>query len=160
MSLYSHQGKYPTTLPHRIILGNGKTRTDSSTFTAEEIESAGWVEAPEKPSFDPATHNPPLWSNDAWVENPKSVEQLAAEARKAARDSLKAQWEAMPDYIRGPYRPLFDAANALLDAGDDAAAIAMIEAAEANSVISADQLKLGVFTAAKAAFLQGVSDLP
>lgn len=41
--LYSLNGAYPiSTLPHRIRLSDGTTRTDSSTFTDEEIADAGY----------------------------------------------------------------------------------------------------------------------
>ena len=35
---YSNKGAYPVdTLPHRIILSDGSSRTDSSTFTNAEL---------------------------------------------------------------------------------------------------------------------------
>lgn len=41
--MYSLNGAYPIkTLPHRIRLSDGRTRTDSSTFTDEEIADAGY----------------------------------------------------------------------------------------------------------------------
>lgn len=40
--LYSLNGAYPTTLPYRIRLSDGSTRTDPSTFTDEEIADAGY----------------------------------------------------------------------------------------------------------------------
>lgn len=43
MSLYSYKGQYPKPLPNRIILSNGNTRTDNTTFTEEEIKDAGYV---------------------------------------------------------------------------------------------------------------------
>jgi hypothetical protein len=36
-TLYSYQGQEPQELPERIRLSGGRTRTDSSTFTEEEI---------------------------------------------------------------------------------------------------------------------------
>ena len=46
--LYSYNGEYPTDIPERIRLSDGSTRTDSSTYTEEEIADAGYVyvEAP------------------------------------------------------------------------------------------------------------------
>ena len=55
MALYSLNGKYPQALPERIRLSNGQTRSDSSTFTAEEIADAGYVAVVE-PSYDQTTH--------------------------------------------------------------------------------------------------------
>jgi hypothetical protein len=48
---------------------DGSTRTDAATFTAEEIEAAGYAEAPEMPSFDPATHYVD-WHSNSWVVLP------------------------------------------------------------------------------------------
>ena len=55
MALYSLNGKYPQALPERIRLSNGQTRSDSSTFTAEEIADAGYV-AVVKPPYKSITH--------------------------------------------------------------------------------------------------------
>lgn len=52
MTYYSFQGRFPEKLPHRIKLSNGITRTDSSTFTAEEIQDAGWIEVENPPSVE------------------------------------------------------------------------------------------------------------
>lgn len=49
--LYSLKNNYPTVLPDRIRLSSGLTRTDSSTFTAEEIADAGYVEVSEPPPY-------------------------------------------------------------------------------------------------------------
>lgn len=51
MTLYTLRGSYPTTLPNRISLSNGMTRTDSSTFTLDEIADAGYTEVSDPPSF-------------------------------------------------------------------------------------------------------------
>ena len=55
MALYSLNGEYPQALPERIRLSNGQTRSDSSTFTAEEIADAGYV-AVVKPPYKSITH--------------------------------------------------------------------------------------------------------
>lgn len=63
--LYSLNGNYPTLLPQRIRLSNGMTRTDSSTFTQEELTDAGYLEV-----SDPPTYSYPdvlEWSNNSWV---------------------------------------------------------------------------------------------
>jgi len=43
MALYSKDNQYPTELPFRITLSNGRTRTDPRTFTPDEITDAGYV---------------------------------------------------------------------------------------------------------------------
>lgn len=56
MTLYTLNGSIPAELPFRIILANGASRTDPSTFTAAEIAEAGYVEAPNPPSYNEYTH--------------------------------------------------------------------------------------------------------
>ena len=51
-TLYSYQGQEPQELPERIRLSDGRTRTDSSTFTEEEIASAGFTGPYEKPEYN------------------------------------------------------------------------------------------------------------
>lgn len=83
MTLYSYQGNYPSTIPFRIRLSDGMTRTDPSTFTAEEIQDAGYVAVSDMPV---ANSNQVLsWSKDLvdWVLRDKTAEELAAE--EAAR---------------------------------------------------------------------------
>ena len=53
MALYSLNGSYPQPLPNRIRLSNGKTKTDSTTFTDDDLSDAGYTlvaDAPEAPS--------------------------------------------------------------------------------------------------------------
>jgi hypothetical protein len=66
--LYSYQGSRPAPLPFRIHV-NGTTRTDPSTFTAEEIAAAGLVGPYTEPLYDPATHQLD-WINGAYVITP------------------------------------------------------------------------------------------
>ena len=94
MTLYSHKQNTPDTLPEKIVLSNGFTRTDSSSFTAEEIADAGYVAAPEKPSFNVKTHRC-LWVNTNWVvsELPDSEKEYIKEqqwrvAQKQISDCL------------------------------------------------------------------------
>jgi hypothetical protein len=53
-TLYSFNGATPAPLPFRIILADGFTRTNPSTFTEEEIADAGYV-AVEVPEYDEET---------------------------------------------------------------------------------------------------------
>lgn len=63
--LYSYKGQYPSSLPERIRLSNGSTRTDSSTFTSEELTDAGYVSAGDSPSFDGDTQKV-IWNGSSW----------------------------------------------------------------------------------------------
>jgi len=65
MSLYSKNGGYPSTLPNRIKFSDGTTKTDSSTFTVEDLENAGYV-----PVDNPPTSSFPQkidWDGTNWV---------------------------------------------------------------------------------------------
>lgn len=46
---------YPAPLPFRVMLPDGMTRTDPSTFTAKELAAWGFTIAPVRPSFDAST---------------------------------------------------------------------------------------------------------
>ena len=50
--LYSHRQAEPASLPHRIRFADGSTRTDRTTFTAEELERAGYSGPYERPDYD------------------------------------------------------------------------------------------------------------
>lgn len=57
MPLYTKQGCYPQHMPEMIQLEDGNIRTGSSTYTSDEIESAGWTVAPDPITYDATTHN-------------------------------------------------------------------------------------------------------
>lgn len=73
--LYSHNQQYPTKLPDRIRLSNGLTRTDSSTFTAEEIADAGYVEVSDAPEVS-ETIRQVVWSGTDWIVTNYTEEEL------------------------------------------------------------------------------------
>ena len=77
MTLYSKNNQYPTPIPHRISLSDGRTRTDSSTFTTEEIEDAGYIAAPETPTVEPwqKIH----WTGTEWQVEDQNIESLKRE---------------------------------------------------------------------------------
>ena len=88
-------------------------------------------------------------------ENVANAERVRSEARKL----LDLEWAALPAWIRGPYHILFNAAEQLLDKGDDEAASAMVEAAEPNSAIILDEIsyvELGNIT--KVVFFEAVKE--
>ena len=78
MSLYTKNGTFPKPIPFRIVLSNGKTRTDPSTFTAEEIADAGFVEVSDEPVYDSLTENLE-WNNQTldWSKTNKTQSELA-----------------------------------------------------------------------------------
>jgi hypothetical protein len=64
--LYSHNGLEPTLLPHRIILSNGASRTDNTTFTEKEITDAGFTGPYQKPDFNPETQRL-VWNSNTFT---------------------------------------------------------------------------------------------
>ena len=63
---WSHKQEYPQdNIPERIRLSNGLTRTDSTTFTDEELIAAGWVEV-NSPNHNDETHKCE-WVDGAWT---------------------------------------------------------------------------------------------
>lgn len=93
----------------------------------------------------------------AFAESVITARQADIDARAAGRSVLYGAWQALPAYIRGPFREKFEVANTLLDEGDDEAAIAMIEYAEAPASYTAEQLT--VFSATKTAMKAGIENL-
>jgi len=64
--LYSIHNQRPAPLPHRIRMPDGFTRTDSSTFTPEEIQAAGYSGPYTEPSYNSSTERL-LWVNGEYV---------------------------------------------------------------------------------------------
>jgi len=71
-ALYSYKGAEPTGLPHRIILSNGASRTDNTSFTEEELNDAGFSGPYERPEFDSETQRL-VWDSETLSY---SVEEL------------------------------------------------------------------------------------
>ena len=81
--LYSYEGQYPTSLPERIRLSDRSTRTDSSTFTEEELTDAGYIGAGDPPSFDGDTQKV-IWNGTAW--------EVVSLTTKEINDRLAELW--------------------------------------------------------------------
>lgn len=82
--LYSLNGKYPTPIPEKIRLSDGSTRTDSSTFTAEEIAAAGYVAVDPKPNFTYPYYV--TWSGTDWVVGEYSLEKVRQDQKQKVTD--------------------------------------------------------------------------
>ena len=70
--IYTKNGSYPAELPFRILMPDGSTRTDQSTFTDDEIAAAGYVVADPKPEADVVD-----WVDGAWVSREFTAEENA-----------------------------------------------------------------------------------
>lgn len=51
-ALYSYQEQEPQRLPERISLSDGRSRTDASSFTEEELNDAGYTGPYTKPEYN------------------------------------------------------------------------------------------------------------
>ena len=65
MAYYSKNGNFPEPLPNRIVLPDGTTRTDNTTFTEDEILAVGYKLAPNMPSVP--YPNKVEWTGTNWL---------------------------------------------------------------------------------------------
>jgi len=80
-NLYTKNGSFPEPLPHRIVLSDGRTRTDPSTFAEDEILDAGYTLVTEpKPSQE--AWQILKWSENHWIVEDRDLEEMKAEKRK------------------------------------------------------------------------------
>jgi|694.fasta_scaffold63348_4 hypothetical protein len=105
--LYSHRQATPTPLPHRIRFADGSTRTDSSTFTPEEMERAGYSGPYERPECSPKLETID-WDGTQFQVRPYSFDELQtqhAKVRNQRIELLKASdWTQIADYDLGADR--------------------------------------------------------
>ncbi len=98
-NLYSYQGQEPQELPERIRLSDGRTRTDSSTFTNEEITDAGFTGPYEIPEFNPDIETQ-HWDSELgnWVTTPIPNEVFWQNLRGQRNYRLAtSDWSQLPD---------------------------------------------------------------
>lgn len=98
-NLYSYQGQEPQELPQRIRLSNGRTRTDSSSFTDEEISNAGFTGPYERPEFDPEIETQE-WNSELfnWVTTPIPDEVFLNRLRNQRNHKLLiSDWSQLSD---------------------------------------------------------------
>lgn len=84
--------------------------------------------------------------------------QSLTTVRAAIRTALRAKWDALPAWIRGPFQDKFAVANTLLDAGQDDAAEAIIQYAEVPTAYSVEQV--AIFAVVRAELLAALSGIP
>lgn len=78
--LYSLNNTYPTSIPQRIRLSSGQTRTDPTTFTDSELEDAGYKLVPLKPVTEDRTKTVEWNSlNAEWIVRDKTQFEIDAE---------------------------------------------------------------------------------
>ena len=93
--LYSLLNAEPAPLPKRLKI-NGVTRTDSSSFTAEELNQAGYTGPFQKPSCDPTTQVV-VWQGTGYAVldlADSEIEKRRLDAVKAGAD-YRGFWRAL-----------------------------------------------------------------
>lgn len=125
--LYSHYAAIPAPLPHRIRFADGSTRTDSTTFTRDELWRAGWTGPYKRPEYDPKLQTID-WDSEAleYIVRPYSFDELQTQHAKVREQRIKllqsCDWTQITDYdlgadreawaaYRQSLRDLADAAN-------------------------------------------------
>jgi len=98
-ALYSYQGQAPAPLPKKILLSDGRKRTDINSFTDEELLKSGYSGPYEVPNYD-QEYQRILWNSEtlSFVVEDISDEELWDKVRKE-RDNLlsKSDWTMFID---------------------------------------------------------------
>ena len=111
--LYSYNGAYPTVLPDRIRLSNGQTRTNKSTFTAEEIADAGYVLAPVRDLPYDVTRKKVAWDGNNWT-----TEDITEAERQQV---LSEKRMVINNFINSEISRIYSILHVLPDISDDVA---------------------------------------
>ena len=107
--LYSYNNQYPNTIPFRIILSDGRTRTDPSSFTEAEITDAGYTAVEDTPIILDTQILTWVSETMSWSVRNKTEEELSNELNekrlnkeveiRGARNKLLAEsdWTQLSD---------------------------------------------------------------
>lgn len=175
---------YPVNIENtRWSLHDGKGVVRENFRWPSEDKNGNGVEIPElpetatmllhvaggKPSFDPATEKlvpaDPVVDLDAntvttaWDVVPLTTAEADAATRAAQRSAMRADFDALPDHLRGGFRVQFEIANLLLERGDDVFAREMLDFVEPTALVKGDAAKKAQYDAVKAAFQAKISAL-
>lgn len=93
--IYTKDGSYPTKIPFRIVMPDGTTRTDPSSFTDDEIAAAGYVAVEPEPAGDVVD-----WVDGAWLVRDFTADELALQELQKARGIRRKRdrWLAETDW--------------------------------------------------------------
>lgn len=107
--LYSHRQAEPAPLPHRIRFADGSTRTDRTTFTADELERAGFTGPYQRPTHDPLIETVD-WDAEVldFVVRSYNFDELQAQYAKVREQRIQllkaSDWTQIADYDLGADR--------------------------------------------------------
>ena len=102
MTFYSLRGSYPCPIPFRISLSDGRTRTDPSSFTAEEIADAGYIPVEDMPILNSVQIVEWDSVNVSWIIRDKTLEESQAET-KAVWASIRQQRDNLINSVTWRY---------------------------------------------------------
>lgn len=128
--IYSHNGQPPKLLPHRIVLSNGLTRTNNTTFTEEELADADYILSTDKPIVD--YPNYVSWNGSSWdilQHSQEKIEQDLLLEQKRKADALR---QYKTDHIN---EILVTTTNGNIFDGHDEARANMNEAITASDIL-------------------------
>jgi len=97
-NVYSYKGQIPTELPNRIILSDGRTRTDKTSFTQEELTDAGWILSSKKPSAN--TYQKVSWTGTSWLVENLSDDEMLVKASTRKEQVPSERWQKEMANIR------------------------------------------------------------
>ena len=99
--LYSLKGSKPEPIPFRLKFPDGFTRTDPSTFTADEISAAGYTGPYNEPTYDFKTEVLD-WNGEDYFIRPHNTQELEEQwniIRTQRNQLLKdCDWTQISDY--------------------------------------------------------------
>lgn len=91
--LYSYQGLMPQSLPFRITLSNGFTRTNPDTFTDAELADAGYTGPFTPPAYDTATQRL------SWVSGEYVIVELFVDELDEEGQVVKTAAQVQEEYL-------------------------------------------------------------
>ena len=122
----SNIGTYPPTLGlHTIVELTKPTQFESviiepNELTSDDTITKGWTTRPETPE-------------EKTAREAEEAERAKEQTIKSSREGLAEQFRGLPANVRGPFRPIFDAAVNLLDEDDAEAAVECVKAQQVPS---------------------------
>jgi hypothetical protein len=87
--LYTYKGRYPESIPFRIKLPDGRTRTDPLTFSPEELLSCGYIPVPNKPEVESSKIVEWSTQNFQWIIRDKTIEELEYEKNNTKENLIQ-----------------------------------------------------------------------
>jgi hypothetical protein len=105
--LYSHYAAIPAPLPHRIRFADGSTRTDSTTFTPDELKRAGYSGPFERPECNPKLETID-WDGTQFLVRPYNFDEPQKQHAKVRERRIEllqsCDWTQIVDYDLGADR--------------------------------------------------------